>query len=825
MMFGMLWGLASALCAPAMAEPVDVGVVFDGDYQQNGSVLEIVSREIVRLSAGEFEIRFPAEGVRHGAGTLDGATEAVRGLLDDAEIEVVIALGPIAGQAASAVRDASKPVFAAVVIDAALQGMPRQGVGSGVPNLNYLSFPVAVQDDLSVFRAVAPIRKVALLVQLGLLEALPPEMAIPVVEAVSALGMEPVMLAVADTAASVLDNLPEGVDAVYLTPTPQLSDGELKLLIDGLNERQIASFSTVGRSHVEAGALMGLGQDDYFVRLSRKLALHLQRTLLGEDPGSLPVSYPARETLTINLDTARTIRVSPPWTVLIDAELIEAEVSAEDQLSMEDAVYIALADNLAIRTRAEEVRAGKTDVGAAWANLLPELGVDLTGAMIDKDRAAASFGNAPQYSVRGGLVLTQVLIHDKAWANVAVQKHLSRGLDAGFEALRLDVGRDAAHAYLSLLRARTLETLRQRNLKQTREHLEVARMRANIGTGGPGEVHRWEVELHLARKSLWEAYATRRQAEIAVNQLLHRPLDGPVPATEASLGDTSVAELMEVLRPHVGDPFRFSVFTDFMVALGRRQSPELRGFDEGLVARDKLVKMEKRSYFAPTVGLSASVEQLLYKAGEGTSGVSQLGPFEADPIVIPELIPGTGETEIQPDPIGPFEVGSEVDNTIWQVGVGASHPLFQGGKRKVAVDKASAELAQLRSERDQTAEKLAQWTRSALQAANGSYWGMQEAGEAAVAAQNARVLMAGAYSAGAVTSVELIDAAHAALQAELGAVDARFSFMLDFIEAQRSVGHLYFLDGAPEQLVFVQALAVYFEERGVPIELPQGPSR
>ena len=42
-------------------------------------------------------------------------------------------------------------------------------------------------------------------------------------------------------------------------------------------------------------------------RMARRIALNLQRILLGDDPGTLPVDIERTEVMTINMATARAI--------------------------------------------------------------------------------------------------------------------------------------------------------------------------------------------------------------------------------------------------------------------------------------------------------------------------------------------------------------------------------------------------------------------------------------------------------------------------------------------------------------------------------------
>jgi hypothetical protein len=59
-----------------------------------------------------------------------------------------------------------------------------------------------------------------------------------------------------------------------------------------------------------------------FPRLSRRVAINVQRILLGEEAASLPVAFQVETQLVINMATARAMGAYPSWGVLTEAELI-----------------------------------------------------------------------------------------------------------------------------------------------------------------------------------------------------------------------------------------------------------------------------------------------------------------------------------------------------------------------------------------------------------------------------------------------------------------------------------------------------------------------
>ena len=781
-------GPGSTLPAPAAELPVvNVGIVVDGPWEGNEYVRELTRDEIVALTADEFDVRFPDDYYLEGDWTLEGSIDSLGRLLYDPGVDLVITWGVLSSHAICCMVEISKPVIAPIILDINLQGVPFREGASGVRNLSYVALPDTLADDLLRFREIFPFRKVAILANRAILQAIP-DLASRTEMSMAGLGIDFEYVSVGFSAEEALVAIPEDADAVFMYPQIQLPPEERSHLVTGLIERKLPSFTALGEIFVEEGLLAGLGAADFFPRIARRIAVNTQRILLGEEPGSIPVEINLREQLIINMKTARAIGVSPTYEALLEAKVLHAdELDAVRTMTLAEAVQEAIAVNLEILARAHSVAAGEEDVRRASSIFWPQLEIGALALAIDEDRAIASFGSQPERSLTGSAGLSQLLFSDDALANKSIQSNLQQSRDSDFETLSLDIALEAGTTYLNLLRAQSLEQVQRNNVALTRTNLELAEVRRRIGAGNPAEVYRWESQIATDRKALVEAEASVRVARIAVNRILNRPLDERFTTESVDqeepwrvTGDPRFAGYIET-------PARFRAFQDFMVEEGIGDAPELAALDAVIRAQERFLINAKRAFWTPVIAAEASLDEFLSKSGEGAE---------------PPVLPGGG---LFPTP----------DDTTWSVGLSASLPLFTGWARMADRIQAEEELARLRLDYDDVAQRIEQRIRSAAEVARASRTGIGLAREAAEAAAKNLELVTDAYARGVVSIIDLLDAQNAGLNAVELATNSTYDFLVDLLEVERAANRIELL-GTPEtSAAFFVRLESYFRERGI----------
>ena len=765
---------------------VRIGIVLDGPPQERGlgKVLteKLFRKAILELTHGEFDVRFPKQFLVHGHWSVKGVRKALDFLMSKPQIDLVLALGVIATHEAAQRAQLPKPVIGPFVIDAALQGLPVQNGRSGIRNLSYLSSFKSFERDLKRFLEIVPIRKLTLLADRAIVGAFP--LIKEKVEKAAKANQIAISIITIDSALEEsLSKMPPDTDAVFVTPLFRLSPKEFDRLVIQLIKRHLPSFSLVGRQDVERGILASAAPETDSERLARRVAINVQRVLLGEDAGQLEVAFSEGQRLTINMATARAIDVWPSFRVLTEAELLnEDQQDTSRQLSLYTAMREAVAVNLDLAAADRKVAAGLGDVQNARSTLLPQVAIGSSAKMIDQDRAIGGFGNNPEKAAFTTGNFKQLLYSDRAWTDYTVQQRTQDSRVAERREVELDTAQDAAVTYLNVLRTKTVEQIQKENLELTGSNLELARVRESIGAAARDEVYRWESEIANGRIDVLNAQAERQQAEIMLNRILHRPLEELFMTAEAGLDDPLLFPHKGRVFAYINNPRNFKVFRDFEAQEGLRLAPELHQIDAQIAAQKRALLNAERNFWAPDVSLESDVSQRIGQGGAGQNAV-----------------PGIAQQ----------------DRTTWNLQLGLSFPLFSGGAKDAQHSKALETLRQLQLQREATVGRIEERIRSAMLQAGASSPAIRLAREAAEAAHKNLDLVIDQYSRGAVDIIKLLNSQNAALTARLNAANAVYNFLIDLINIGRAIGQFDYFLYKEDHADWVRQVDAFFAKAGV----------
>ena len=739
-----------------------VAIIVDGPAPQ---LTQAVSALATEVNAVEGAGTMPEVATHVGDFTLARVGELFAAAFADPQVELVVGIGTLTGLHAGAAATLPKPVVIPYAAPA-FQSLPRKGEVSGKPNLGYVAGVLTIERDMARFHDIVAIDEIVVLTDQYIVDAL------PLLRAKRDWTFGPVrahVLAVGPTAAEALAAIPADARAVYLGPVPRLDAKGRAELIEGINARKLPTYAggTDGHEWVELGAFTTLEPPDDVTRRLRQAALLIADGLRGQKLAEASTVFVPRAELAINVATSRSIGISPTFEVLTEAEIVGREQVRKrgEELSIRSAVDVALVQNLDLQAERASIDGTRAQLRQAWASVLPTLSASADWTWLDPD-AASPFGNA-EHSLKWGLSAQQIIYSPNVPAAISASKAAVRAADAGLDSARLDLVSETITAYVNVLRAANAERIHQQNLKNTRSHLALSEVRVEIGATGRQEILRWQAQIADDRKKVIQASATRNQAEIQLNRLMGRPLEESFSASEPGPDELG---LVSGIGSFVKDPWSFKRLRAFMVEEAFDNSADIQQLEAAIEVQQAVQRGQKHRLFTPDVVLGAGLSHTFLRAGEGSEE--------------PASAPGLPLTA--------------PDEFVWQIGVSLQFALFDY-TRYAQLDETRAAILELETQRDSVRQRIEQGVRSALHQAGASSASVRLSQQAADAAQANLALVADGYRTGVLGIVQLIDAQNQARVTQLAASDARYDFLLDFIQVERAAGSFSLLDDEAER--------------------------
>lgn len=573
-------------------------------------------------------------------------------------------------------------------------------------------------------------------------------------------------------------------EVALILALPGLGESAQRNLFTALRDAGLPTLALSDPTQVERGALLSLpGAVDEPTWL-RRLALRIDDLQAGRPAAALD-TWPTQGREWLNLATARRLGWAPDFDLLTQARLIDAVTdepggagndAAPGVLSLEQAVALALSDNVGLEIARHETETRMLDHDEALSRWRPNLYLEATGRQIDDNRAVSALGQSPERRATAGVTLEQLIFSEPALAAVAVTASLDRARRAELEVETLDLALETASEFLDALRlSAQVEVLRD-DLELTQENLRQAERRIDAGAAGREERLRFASERAQARERLEDAIARRMQLGLALNRRLGLPGDtelvpqAPAVSTPEWLaGDARFAEW-------VRSPESLSRWQAALVDDALRSSQELHALAASREAANRELEARRRAFWVPEVGLQVRYDHELYRAGAGDrapwesdSPVVQAGVAALDGVGV--RLPETGEDE-------------------WSVGISARLPLYAGGRRSIDRERSARQLESvaLRQEdarqgietrlRAASVELVAAWRRIELRETSRDN------------AEQALALVESAWREGASDLVTLLDAQTTARQARLAEVESRWQFLQSLVHLQRALGLL-----------------------------------
>jgi len=758
------------LNAQEVSEVIKIGII--SDYESaNEYFAPMIINETKRLVGSRHNLEFPANKVVSGDFDFNKLKEYAREFLEDDELDIVVGVGGLVSEILSKSGPFEKPVIANGVFHPGLQNIPiTTSNTSGVDNFGYLLVSLSMERDLESFYSIYPFKNLGFLMYDEYINSIPGinDYFFSFIEKYDA---EAQIIPIGENYRQTLENLPAGLDAIYVGMLFDYYLDEFQNFINLLNDKNLPSFSMIGRPYVELGILAGAAPGSNLENLSRRTALDIEKILDGENPADFSVTVEYKDELVVNMKTARKIDFFPSFTTLAQAEvLFEEELEDARRITYPGMIAELLENNLNLRIAGQEVLSGSNEINKARSAYLPQVNLSASNLIIDRTRAEASFGMNAQKTTVGSGQLSQVILSESVIANVRIQKLLQERRNYEFSQHEFDKVLEASVAYLNLLKAQTYERVLKENLNLTKKHLDIARLRQEVGFSGVSDVYRWESEIARLNIDVVTARAQRRAAGFSLNEILNRPLNEKFIAEDLAQDDPFITG-EGGLESTISNARTWKSFIDFMVNEALERSPELKQLDQYIEAQERFLKMNRRSRYLPTLGFQTQGDYIFSRRGAGTEPM--------DPIEIPGM--------------DPIYIGAELENYQWNIGITASLPIFQGGYKDAEIQQSKIDLNILADRRNDLINKITQRSFTQFEFIGASSPAMDMANQAAEAANLSLGLSQDAYSKGQISIVDLIDVQKASAQSNLLKANSVYDYLIDYLEVSRATGIFLFL--------------------------------
>lgn len=769
--FMLLLGLYVSGAIALAAQTVTIGIVPDGGKGASSQRQAMLEEELAQLTGSAYTLRYITSRGHNGVLSPERIEAALEALENDPDVDIVVAMGDFSGQAALRRGRFAKPTFAPFIGRTDLTGLTVVAGGSGVKNFNYVAAGTTFREELRTFRTIVPFSRMVLLADGSRYDRFP-EIARAVEVIAREEGVE--VSVVTDLSEEALaQGLAPGTEAVMIASLPTLDAASKRELIEMLKRQHLPSYSLSADLTVEEGVLASEYDSGELAMRLRRSALNIYAVIQGAAAEAQPVNMEVRRRLRLNMATARAIALSPPFTVLRDAVLLQGSEKSPEVLTLKDVAEEALRNNLGIIAGQLGTRMHGETVDEVRSVLLPRLTGSLAYTQVNSDNVFVESGFYAEKSTSGALRLEQILFSEKALARLAVQKHLQVAVEAQQRMLELEVVKQATTAFLNVLMAQTNLRIERDNLALTRANLVMAQGRVDAGASDLSDVYYWQSRIATAKQRALSAEASVEQVRDLLNRILHRPITQRPTFSPATLDDPSLLIGRKDLVEIIANEEAYSRMAAFFVAEGLQQSPELAVLEAQTEAQKRQLTSDRRAYWMPDLLAYGEVSHVFNETRAPSAGFSL------------------------------------EDETDWQAGVSLSLPLFEGGGRSARSARSRLSLQQLDVNTRESMEALEQRIRGDLHAIRSSYPAIALSKEAAEAAGKSLVLIRDNYAEGTRQMTDLLVAQNAALLAEQGASNAVYGFLTDLMALQRDVGRFDFFMEEGELDRTVERLKTY----------------
>ncbi len=766
-----LFFIGSSIAFSQASRTIHVGMLIDRNSRETVPVFETLKKEISAVMGPDVNVVFKEP--KENNYDVVKATANYKELLAD-NSDIILSFGVINTIGLNKETKYPKPLLIFGSVNSDFVTIPLGQQTSELNNVNYIISPFSYSEDLTKFNELFDYKYIGIIIDDFLVQKL------PVLEFFTEYFDEKEVNYKLISSNDILNSQKalDSIDAVYLAGGFNFGREKTKILIDSINKNKLPSFSANGTHDVRNGILATQFPTKNSEHFFRRIALNFEAIATGTNASELPIYVDYKKSLTVNYNTATEIDFPLRYSMLGSVDFVESDVHKKNtySLSLLDVMEGALNSNLSLQSEKKNNELLEQEVQAAKNNYLPDLSVGAGATYVDPELAEVSFGQQPEFSTAGNVVLQQLLYDPNASANKTVQKELSKAQKEVYNSAELDLVLEATMAYFNSLVYKTNVNIQNQNLQVTKLNLELAEQNFEEGASGKSDVLRFKSQLAQNTQSLIEAANQLRISFNKINSLLNKEIGTKMDIDDAEINQGLFKNYnYEKISVLIDDPTMQPKLMDFLTAEAERNAPELKNLSYSLEAIKRNYKLNSSGKFLPTVALQGQYNYIFSRDGAGS---------------VPVLGPGI--------PDGSYNVGLNV-----------SLPIFQKNLRNVSKHTAEIQQEQVVLQQDNLHLTISQNVNNIVSDIATQIANIRITKIAEETAKESLELTQTAYKNGAVPVIQLIDAQTNYLQAQLGSATASYGYLLTSIQLERVIGYFFLLHSDEENQAFIDRANSY----------------
>ena len=749
----------STFAVPQPAKEYSIGMLIDVNVPELRPLLVRMQEEIRAVVGEDAVLRFPENSILTNEYNLERAEKNYQDMLAS-DIDIILAFGVLNNVVVSKQKTHSKPtiLFGAVNKDMVALDIERRA--SGIPNFTYLIASQSYRNDLTRLKELSDFRRVGIAVEAPFIEVLPIAETFDRELARLNAGYKLIPFTTIDEIIAGLND----IDALYLAGGFFLSDEDIQELSRNLIYRRLPSMTSTNIRDVENGLMASSQPAGNLNQFIRRIALSVEAYINGTPLSDLAIYIDFDDILTMNFNTAQQVGIPIKYSLITNTNFVGEmrNAIAERRYDLLGVVNELLDKNISLAADRKDVLLASEDLKSAKSNYLPNLSASASASYLDE--RVATFGN-PEYSASGALSLQQTLFSEAANAGISVLGNLQKAQQENYNTSELDGILNGGNAYFNALINKVNVQIQGQNLELTKRNLRIAEQNFEAGQSGKSDVLRFRSQMAQNTQTFVEALNGLQQAFLSLNQLLNNNLNYEIDVVDAALGEGVFEKYnYRQLAETLDDPIQHRIFTEFLVEEAIRNAPEVRALDHNIAATRRNIKSNGILRFLPTAVAQASYNYTFDQWGTGS---------------------------LDPDPQG-----------IYTAGVSLSIPIFQQNQFNINRQIAIVQQDQLLLNRENLELLIATNVNTTVLNLINQVSNIALSQVSEETARESLELTQTAYSNGAVTVVELIDAQNNYLQAQLASSNAVYNFLLNALQLERNLGHYFFLKSDAENAGF-----------------------